>query len=148
MPVDLSLTGRVALVTGGSRGIGAAIVRMFVSAGARVFFNYEKAADAAERLCNECGASLCAAQACSLDSPDAGKQLVEGCVRKFGGLDIFVANHGIWPADDIPVDRMADEHWRKTLAVNLDSVFGLVKHAVAQMKKSAGKKSGGHIVLI
>jgi 3-oxoacyl-[acyl-carrier protein] reductase len=148
MPVLLSLEGKVALVTGGSRGIGAAIVRMSVRAGARVFFNYEKAAEAAEKLCRECGTSACAAQACGLDSSEAARELVSSCVRRFGQLDILVANHGIWPPDDVPVDRMSDDQWRKTVAINLDSVFGLVKHSVAEMKKAASKLSPAHVVLI
>ena len=45
------------------------------------------------------------------------------------GVDILVANHGIWPPEDMPVDQMTDEQWRRTVAVNLDSVFGLVKHS-------------------
>ena len=70
-------------------------------------------------------------------------------MKHFGHLDILVANHGVWPAEDIPVERMTDEQWRSTLSINLDGVFGLVKHAVAQMK-SQPRASGpaGHIVLI
>jgi 3-oxoacyl-[acyl-carrier protein] reductase len=148
MAVALSLEGKVALVTGGSRGIGAAIVRMFVEAGARVFFNYEKAREQAEELCRECGAVNCAAEAKALDSPQAAGELVAACTKKFGRLDILVANHGIWPPEDMPVDKMTDQQWRKTVAVNLDSVFGLVKHSVAAMKKTATKDSPAHIVLI
>jgi 3-oxoacyl-[acyl-carrier protein] reductase len=148
MAVALSLQGKVALVTGGSRGIGAAIVRMFVDAGACVFFNYEKAAAAAEQLCRECGEGNCVAKAIQLDSPSAAGELVAGCVAKFGRLDILVANHGIWPPEDVPVDRMTDDQWRRTIAVNLDSVFGLVKHSVAVMRKTASKISPAHIVLI
>ena len=148
MPVGLSLEGKVALVTGGSRGIGAAIVRMFVRAGARVFFNYAKEAAAAESLCRECGASVCAAQDCNLNSIEAAAQLVSSCVQKFGRLNILVANHGIWPPEDAPVDGMTDEQWHNTVAVNLDSVFGLVKHSVAAMKKTARSEAPAHIVLI
>src|SRR3989442_896234 len=57
------------------------------------------------------------------------------------------ANHGIWPPDDAPIDRMSDEQWHRTIAVNLDSVFSLVKHSVAQMKKQGGTPAG-HIVLV
>jgi len=148
MPVALSLEGKVALITGGSRGIGAAIVRMFVAAGARVFFSYEKAASAAEQLCQELGEESCAARSISLDGSPAAGDLVTACIAKFGRLDILVANHGVWPPEDIPVDKMADDQWRKTVAVNLDSVFGLVKHSVAAMKKTASKASPAHIVLI
>lgn len=148
MSVSLSLEGKVALVTGGSRGIGAAIVRTFSQAGARVFFNYEKAKSAAEALCRECGENSCATAACSLDSPEAAKTLVKECVAKFGRLDILVANHGVWPPDDVPIEKMADDQWHRTVSINLDAVFGLVKHSVGEMKKVAGAKSPCHIVLI
>src|SRR5215472_10785065 len=67
--VVLSLQNRVALVTGGSRGIGAAIVRLFVQAGAQVAFNYQRARDQAEKLAEECGGKKrCLAVAAELSS--------------------------------------------------------------------------------
>jgi 3-oxoacyl-[acyl-carrier protein] reductase len=147
MPVELNLENRVALVTGGSRGIGAAIVRLFVEAGASVFFNYEKAKAQAESLCRECG-DKCAAEAKTLDTPGAAGELVFACLKRFGRLDILVANHGIWPPEDAPIDKMTDQQWRTTIAVNLDSVFGLVKHSVAAMKKTASNASPAHVVLV
>src|SRR5246500_4363983 len=148
MPVTLSLEGKVALVTGGSRGIGAAIVRMLAKAGARVFFNYEKAKAAAENLSRECGAENCVAIQCSLNTPAAAQSLVSACLQRFGRIDILIANHGIWPDEDLPIDRMPDEHWRRTMSINLDAVFGLIKHSVAEMKKTAGPTNPAHIVLI
>jgi 3-oxoacyl-[acyl-carrier protein] reductase len=148
MPVSLSLEGKVALITGGSRGIGAAAVRLFVQARSRVFFNYEKSKAAAEQLVRECGKDNCAAKACNLSGTQSSKRLVEACVQRFGRLDILVANHGVWPAEDQPVDKMPDEQWRNTVAVNLDAVFGLVKHSVSEMKKIAKPNSPAHIVLI
>lgn len=148
MSISLSLEGKVALITGGSRGIGAATVRMFVQAGARVLFNYEKAQAAAEALVRECGDKNCAAVTCNLEGTKSAQDLVDAAVKKFGRLDILVANHGIWPADDVPIDRMSDDHWRKTLAVNVDSVFALVKHSVVEMKKHASAKTPAHVVLI
>lgn len=148
MPVQFSLEGKVALITGGSRGIGAATVKMFVEAGARVMFNYEKAQTAAEKLVGECGDKQCAAVACNLEGTKSAQELVAATTKRFGRLDILIANHGIWPADDVPVDKMSDEHWRRTLAINLDSVFALVKHSVIEMKKHAGAKTPAHIVLI
>jgi 3-oxoacyl-[acyl-carrier protein] reductase len=143
--VVLSLEGKVALVTGGSRGIGAAIVRSFTSAGARVLFNYQQARSEAEALARECGGeSRCVAVQAELSSSDASAKLVDAAVQRFGTLDIVVGNHGIWPPNDAPIDRMTDEQWRRTMAINLDSIFGLVKHGVGSMKKSGG----GHIVLI
>jgi len=149
MPIPLSLSGKVTLITGGSRGIGAATVRMFTAAGAKVVFNYQKARTQAEALARECGESNCHAIASDLDSPDAARALVAATVKHFGRLDILVANHGVWPAVDVAIDKMTDEQWRNTLSINLDSVFGLVKYTVAQMK--AQPRTGaaaGHIVLI
>jgi 3-oxoacyl-[acyl-carrier protein] reductase len=144
--VLMSLEGRVALVTGGSRGIGAAIVRMFAKAGARILFSYQRAGEQANGLVNECGGtSRCVAVQQDLATIEAGRNLVDAAVAQFGRLDVVVNNHGVWPPSDIPVDQMTSEQWRMTLAVNLDSAFGVVKHAVAQMRK---QKQGGHIVLI
>lgn len=149
MPVPLSLSGKVALITGGSRGIGAATVRLFVAAGARVLFNYEKAKAPSEQLVKELGQENCATVACNLAGTETAQALVAAAVKRFGRLDILVANHGVWPPEDAPIEKMSDAQWRSTMSINLDSVFALIKHSVAQMKKQA--KSGaaaGHIVLV
>jgi 3-oxoacyl-[acyl-carrier protein] reductase len=148
MSVFLSLSGKVALISGGSRGIGAATVRMFAAAGAKVAFSYRSARSEADALAKECGAGSCHPIAADLNSPEAARALVAEAVRHFGRLDILVANHGVWPPEDVPIERMSDEQWRSTLAINLDGVFGLVKHSVAQMKAQARKNPTGHIVLI
>ncbi len=151
--MQLSLSGKVALITGGSRGIGAAAVRMFVAAGARVLFNYEKSKEQAEALVKELSggkdASNAFTMACDLSGTETARKLVAGAVDCFGRLDILVANHGVWPADDVPIDRMDDAQWRRTVAINLDSVFALIKYSVAQMKKQEKSGAGaGHIVLV
>lgn len=144
--VTLSLEKRVAVVTGGSRGIGAAVVRMFSSAGARVVFNYHKAGTEASRVVEECGGtSRCLGLQAELTTIDAARALIDAGVTAFGKVDIVVGNHGIWPSQDVPVDQMSAEQWRTTIAVNLDSIFGLVKYGVAQMKRQGG---GGHVILI
>ena len=149
MSIPLSLQGKVALISGGSRGIGAATVRLFTAAGAKVVFSYRSAARQAEALAKECGDAVCYAVASDLNSPEAARSLVAEAVKHFGRLDILVANHGVWPVEDIPIERMSDEQWRSTLTINLDAVFGLVKHAVAQMKShTRGQGAAGHIVLI
>jgi len=149
MSVSLSLSGKVALITGGSRGIGAATVRMFAAAGAQVVFNYQRARAQAEKLVKECGEQKCVAVECDLTGTATAQELVKTAVRRFGRLDILVANHGVWPPDDVAIDKMADEQWRNTLAVNLDSVFALIKHSVGQMKKQDRQGgAAGHIVLV
>jgi 3-oxoacyl-[acyl-carrier protein] reductase len=142
--MNLTLNSKVALITGGSRGIGAAAVRLFVAAGARVVFNYQAAKAQAEDLARECGAENCRAVQSDLSTTAAAQQLVSSAISAFGRLDILVANHAIWPPEDAPIDRMSDEQWHRTIAVNLDSVFSLVKHSVGQMKK----QGDGHIVLV
>ncbi len=147
--VSLSLEGRVALITGGSRGIGASSVKMFVSAGAKVAFNYQKARAEAEEIVRQCGPENCLAVASDLHGIEPAAELVAATVRRFGRLDILVANHGIWIADPVPIESMSGEQWRRTQAVDLDSVFGLIKHAVGQMKSQ--KKlhpATGSIVLV
>ncbi len=148
MSVALSLEGKVALITGGSRGIGAAAVRMFVQAGAHVAFNYQKAEAEAQEIVQECGADKCAAITCNLEGTETAKGLIAGTVKRFGCLDVLVANHGIWPPNDAGVETMTDEQWRRTVAINLDSVFALVKHSVAQMKETATAAAPAHIVLV
>jgi 3-oxoacyl-[acyl-carrier protein] reductase len=143
--VTLSLEGKVALITGGSRGIGAATVRLFVRAGAKVVFNYAQSEAQAERLVTECSADRCFAVRADLSGTESAAALVPAAIERFGGLDILVGNHGIWPSSDVSVDAMPDEQWRKTVAVNLDSMFALVKHAVAQMKR---QNHGGYVVLV
>jgi 3-oxoacyl-[acyl-carrier protein] reductase len=148
MPVTLSLSNKVALITGGSRGIGAATVRLFAAAGAKIVFNYQKARDQAEALAKECGPN-CHAVASNLNDAESARALVADTVKHFGRLDILVANHGVWPAQDIPIEDTTFEQWRSTLSINLDSVFGLVKYSVAQMKAQPRNGSAaGHIVLI
>jgi len=119
---------------------------MFVKSGARVLFNFQKAKEEAARLAEECGGPLrCIAVQQDLATVDAARNLIDTAVAQFGRVDIIVANHGVWPPQDVPIDRMTSEQWRTTLAVNLDSVFGLVKFGIAQMKKQGG---AGHVVLV
>jgi 3-oxoacyl-[acyl-carrier protein] reductase len=149
--VSLSLDDRVALITGGSRGIGAETVRLFVRAGARVAFSYRQERQQAERLASECGGpARSVAFLQDLATPADGRALVAAAVRAFGRLDILVANHGIWPPQGAPISRMSEGQWRHTMAVNLDAVFGLVQAAVAQMESQPAPSPGctGHIVLI
>jgi 3-oxoacyl-[acyl-carrier protein] reductase len=101
----------------------------------------------------ECGGSArCLAIEQELSTPAEGRALVAAAVKAFGRLDILVVNHGVWPAEDAPIAQMSEEQWRRTLGVNLDSVFGLVQASVAQMERQAPPAqpvdATGHIVLI
>jgi 3-oxoacyl-[acyl-carrier protein] reductase len=146
----MSLTGKVALITGGSRGIGAATVRLFRQAGAKVVFNYRSATPQAEALVAECGGpDLCRAIHQPLNTPEDGEVLVTAATVAFGRIDCAILNHGIWPSHDAPISEMTTNQWRGTLGTNLDSVFGVIRAAVAQMKSQPQTSTTrGHIVLI
>ena len=124
------------------RGAGAAAAP--VGAAAELVAASEAGA-AAERLVKQCGQANCHAVQADLSTSQAAGALVQAAVKRFGRLDILVANHGIWPPQDVAVDRMSERQWRESMAISRDSVFGLVKHAVAQMKQ---QREGGHIVLV
>ncbi len=147
--VHLSLAGRVALVTGGSRGIGAATVRMFRQAGARVVFSYRAAGAQAEALVEECGGNdVCCAVRQELATAEDGQALVAAAVVAFGRLDCLIVNHGVWPSHDAPIGSMTVGQWRGTMGINLDSAFGLVQASVAQMQRQSANGARGHIVLV
>lgn len=162
--VPLSLAGRTALITGGSRGIGAATVRLFRRAGARVAFSYMQAEAQALALSIECGGpDVCLPIRQELLTPEDGEHLVSSLLRSLGDLDILVVNHGIWPPNETSVAHMTSAQWRRTLATNLDSTFGLCHAAAAHMlthpeparvDTSLGspypttRTSRGHVVLI
>ena len=160
--LNLSLAGRNALITGGSRGIGAACVRLFRQAGARVAFSYQTAREQAEALVHELdrparpdeAKPACIALQQDLATPEHGHALVAAAIAALGSLDILVVNHGVWPAHDQPISTMPPAQWRSTLAINLDSTFGLVGAATAHMLTHAASPKGhligarGHIVLV
>jgi 3-oxoacyl-[acyl-carrier protein] reductase len=118
---------------------------MFAAAGAKVVFNYQKAREAAEKLVAELGSDKCYAVPMDLSTAESAEALVQAAVERFGRVDAAVVNHGIWPSEDIPVNEMSYQHWHRTISINLDSTFGLVKNVVAQMKKQG---QGGHLVIV
>ena len=154
----MSLDGSVVLVTGGSRGIGAATVRLLRQAGARVVFSYRSAERQAKELVEACGGeAVCRGLRQELATVEDGQALVAAAARVFGRLDCLVVNHGIWPPHDQPIATMSVAQWRGTLGVNLDSVFGLVRAGVAAMlQQGAGPRAQGlegqgvqgHVVLV
>jgi 3-oxoacyl-[acyl-carrier protein] reductase len=135
----IDLTGKVALVTGGSRGIGAATVKLFAQAGADVAFTYHRRKDAAHavgRTVESLGRRWTMLEA-DLSRPDECDRVVRETVEGFGKLDCFVANAGMWPAEDVAVADMTPEQWRQTLATNLDSVFFGTRAALRVMKRGS-----------
>jgi 3-oxoacyl-[acyl-carrier protein] reductase len=140
----IDLKGRLALVTGGSRGIGAACVRTLSSSGAVVAFSYRERADSAQELVEELAGSGSRAFAlkAELGSREGCEQLIRDAVSELGGLDILVHNAGIWTGGSI--DTMPDEVWRETLRVNLDSAFFLTRATVPYLRD----KSMGRIIYI
>ncbi len=148
--LNLSLAGKVALVTGGSRGIGAATVRLLRQAGARVIFSYRSAEDRARALVEECGGEeFCRAIQQELATIEDGQALVASAIPVFGRLNILVVNHGVWPPNDQPIATMADQQWSTTLGINLASAFGLVKSATARMlAQPLDGRVRGHIILV
>lgn len=149
--ITLSLEGQVALITGGSRGIGAATVRLFRRAGAKVAFSYRNAEAQALALQEECGGpEFCCAIRQELSTPADGAELVTAAVKAFGRLDCLVANHGVWPSHEQSIATMPDAQWQGTIGTNLDSVFGLVRAAAWRMQRQPPLDHSvrSHIVLV
>ncbi|RUT26127.1 D-threitol dehydrogenase [Asaia sp. W19] len=136
---DFKLQGKIALVTGGASGIGAAIAAAFVSKGAQVAVvdvNQDNAAAKAEAL----GAAA-RPFSCDVSNPDSVRKMVSDVVASFGRIDILVNCAGVVflaPAETLPLD-----YWDKTIAINLKGSF-LVTQAVGQEMIKAGK--GGRII--
>jgi 3-oxoacyl-[acyl-carrier protein] reductase len=131
----ISLAGKSALITGGSRGIGAAAVRLFAQAGADVVFNYHRNRVAAEQVQQEArkhGTRIESYKADLGRAADA-KALVEFARDRLGHLDILVANAGIWNVKDIAIEDMSERQWDEMMSVNLKSVYSMIHYAVPQM---------------
>ncbi len=140
----ISLQGKTALITGGSRGIGRATALLFARAGADVAITYHRRAAEADAVVREVRALGRRALAAGGDHGDgaAVEQLFREVQAGLGGLDCFVANHGVWPADDVPLSAMDDGRWRRTLSANLDGVFLTTRAALRVMRP------GGRVVLV
>ena len=140
----IDLSGRTALITGGSRGIGAATAEMLARAGASVAITYRERSDAAQQVGERLGATgrRWVAIKCDLERREDCERAVSDAVEAFGRLDIFVANAGIWPPQDVGVAQMDPARWRRTVAVNLDAAFFGTRAALRVMQR------GGRIVLV
>ena len=142
----ISLGGKAALVTGGSRGIGAATVKLFAAAGADVVFNFHRNREAANQVEAEArrhGTRIESLKADLARTAEA-KKLVSYAVRRLGRLDILVVNAGIWNAEDAPIEALGERDWDEMIRVNLKSAYTVTHFAAPQM---IAQKSGRIIVL-
>ena len=134
-----SLDGKVALVTGGSRGIGAAISRELASAGARVAVNYRSGKDAAEEIASGIGGIALAA---NVGDPAEAKELIEGVESELGDVDVLVNNAGI--TRDTLIARMSDQEWEEVIETNLRGTFNTCRAVARKMLK---RRSGAIVNL-
>lgn len=136
----ISLKGKRALVTGGSRGIGAATAHLLSRAGADVGIAYRSRADHADAVVGEIVAqggrafSFCG----DLSTAEANEAFIERAHEQFGGVDIYVGNSGIWPPIPVNVDTLDTVRWRDTLSINLDGMF-FGARAAARVMSSGGR---------
>ncbi|HEV8589512.1 MAG TPA: 3-oxoacyl-ACP reductase family protein [Pyrinomonadaceae bacterium] len=142
--VELNLANRVAVVTGGSRGIGRAAIDCFAKLGASVVVNYlkdRKAADDAVSAAQAHGAQGLAVQADVAHTGDA-QRLIDATVAHFGRVDFLVCNAGIWEGG--PIDQMSEEVWDRTIDLNLKGTWAACRAAAPHMKQNGF----GRIVIV
>ena len=139
------LAGKRALVTGGSRGIGAATAQLFAEHGVHVAIGYRSRRADADALVASLEAAhgiTAVAHAADISTESGSEELVQRAADSLGGLDFFVASAGIWPCDDVAMSDMTSEQWRRTVGDNLDSVFFTTRAAIRAMNDH------GRVVLI
>ena len=144
--MDIRLDDQVAIVTGGSRGIGAATVKLFAECGSNVVFAYRSDAAAAEGVVRSCpgGDERVIAVRADVSKMRDARKLIETAASRFGRIDTLVANAGIWPADPLPIERMSEHDWDEMIAINLKGVYTAIHHVVPHMIE----RKGGRIVVV
>jgi 3-oxoacyl-[acyl-carrier protein] reductase len=129
----MRFAGRTALVTGGSRGIGRAIVQRLAQEGAKVAFVYHSNASAAEQVVSELAQQNCTAAAYQADvrSKAAADEVVSKVVETWGKLDILVNNAGV--IRDTLLAMMTEDQWKEVIDTNLTSVFNFCQASTRPM---------------
>lgn len=127
------LSGKIAVVTGGSRGIGAAVAKGLGKEGATVIINYNHSQEEAEAVVNEIKAmgSVAVALQADISDAEATRVFIEKALADFGKIDILVNNAGI--TRDKTFKKMSFEEWHKVIDTNLSSVFNTCKIALPSM---------------
>lgn len=130
------LTDKSILITGGSRGIGEALVKAMAAEGANIGFSYRSSAESAERVAKEAGVHGTTIKAYQSDAADytQAEDLIKAFLGDFGQIDALINNAGI-TADTLML-RMSEDQWDRVIDVNLKSVFNLTKHAMRPMLKA------------
>jgi 3-oxoacyl-[acyl-carrier protein] reductase len=139
--MDLGLTGKRVLVTGGAGGIGAEICRGFAQEGASVVIHYLSSRDAAVDLASRIGGFAVAADLTDGDATDA---MFDSVVDQIGGIDVCVANAGRYPGQDAPIWEISSDRWRRTLDENLTTTF----HTARAFLRHATAAKHGSLVLV
>jgi 3-oxoacyl-[acyl-carrier protein] reductase len=140
----LGLAGKVAIVTGGSRGIGKAVVELLASLGAKVVVNYvsdEESAASTVAMARGHETEAVAVRA-DVSQVTESDRLVNETLERFGRIDFLVCNAGIW--EGAPVESISEELWDRTIAINLTGTWSVCRAAVPAMKR----QKFGRIVIV
>ncbi|GMB10117.1 3-oxoacyl-[acyl-carrier-protein] reductase /acetoacetyl-CoA reductase [Thermolongibacillus altinsuensis] len=136
----VELKGKVAIVTGGGKGIGATIAKQLAENGVKVVINYNRSSEAAKKVVqsiHECGGEAIAVQA-DVSVLEEAKKLVEIAMEKYEKLDILVNNAGI--TRDRTFKKLSEEDWHKVIDINLNSVYNMTAAALPHiMQSEAGR---------
>ncbi len=136
-----ALAGRAAVVTGGSRGIGRAIVERLAADGATVVFNYARSSEdatAVEQAVHDAGGK---AHAVQIDLTDSGavEELMRAAAEHLDGMDVLVNNAAL--NETQPIAETSDELWERTMAVNAGTTFRTIRHAARTMREGGRSRS-------
>jgi 3-oxoacyl-[acyl-carrier protein] reductase len=141
---SLNLSGRVALITGGSRGIGRATAIRLAQAGVNLLINYlrdEAGAAETARAVQEAGTRAVCVRG-DVTSVEDAKRVVKRALEEFGGLDLVICNAGVW--EGAPVESLEEASWDRTLEINLRGTWTICRAAIPFLKE----RRGGRIIVV